>query len=167
MFQLAKAKVGDILPFEVGIRQGLIWNAHRKFSLLCKVVNHPEGIGVGIRFEHIAEILDSHERKPFCALGRLRKEGPPRRRDERAQQGPPLGLDLHNVSGLKALWALAYRELHCLALTERPVAGVLNGAVVDENVAPGAALDEAETLGIVEPLDCTLFFHCILFPLTQ
>ena len=64
-----------------------------------------------------------------------------------------LGLDF---LGLQALLALRDLERHLLAFLQRLEAAALDGTEVHEQV--GAAVfrgDEAETLGVVEPLDGT------------
>jgi len=76
-------------------------------------------------------------------------------------KGPygPFFLDLDYVCGLQALGTFIHRELHCLTLAERLEPSFLNGSVVDENIISGGALNETKSLGVVKPLDCTLFSH--------
>jgi hypothetical protein len=38
---------------------------------------------------------------------------------------------------------------------------------VDENVLAGLALDEPESLAGIEPLHCSLFFHCFFSSLIK
>jgi len=71
----------------------------------------------------------------------------------------PFFLDLDYVCGLQALGTFIHCELNSLTLAERLEPSFLNGSVVDENIVSGGALDEAKSLGVVKPLDCTLFSH--------
>src|SRR5690348_12272570 len=63
---------------------------------------------------------------------------------------------LHGV-GLKALLALDDGEGHLLAFLQALEARALDRTEVDEHVLAVLAADEAEALGIVEPLDGTGF----------
>src|SRR5918998_366243 len=75
----------------------------------------------------------------------------PTRRWGRSQRGRSDGAD---VLRLQALGALRDVELDLLVLGERLEAGAGDAAVVHEDVAVTAVLrDEAEALGLVEPLD--------------
>src|SRR5690606_5391491 len=60
------------------------------------------------------------------------------------------GLD---VFGLQALLALRNRERDLLAFLQRLEAAALDRAEVDEQVVAALRGDEAEALGVVEPLD--------------
>src|SRR5262245_11671139 len=71
----------------------------------------------------------------------------------------PFFLDLDYVCGLQALGTFIHRELHGLTLAERLEPSFLNGSVMDEDIVSGGALDETKSLGVVKPLDCTLFSH--------
>src|SRR2546427_10040856 len=75
----------------------------------------------------------------------------------------PRGLETGDVLGLQALGALADLEFNRLAFVQRLVPLRLDGGKVDENVLAGLALDEPESLAGVEPLHCSLFFHCFSF----
>src|SRR4051794_34857222 len=77
-------------------------------------------------------------------------------------RGFSLGPELHHVDGLPTLRALGDVKLHGLALLERFVARLLNGAVVDEDVLPRGALDEAIPFGVVKPFHRPLLFHTLL-----
>src|SRR5690606_21061119 len=69
---------------------------------------------------------------------------------------------LHLV-GLHALLATHGDEAHLLAFLQGLETRALDGAEVDEQVLAGLRRDEAETLGIVEPLDRTglTLGHCV------
>lgn len=62
-----------------------------------------------------------------------------------------------NFLGLQAFLTLGYFELHTLSFRQAAKAVGLNGGMMDENVLTALALDETKTLGIVEPLYCSLF----------
>src|SRR4030095_1960223 len=66
-----------------------------------------------------------------------------------------LALSPTNVVCLQALRAAVHRELDFIALGEALEALGLDGAEVDEYVFATLLGDEAETLRVVEPLDCT------------
>jgi hypothetical protein len=66
-------------------------------------------------------------------------------------------LYLRDGFGLQALRALLDLELHKLALGKRFVSLHLNRGEMDENIFPRLALNEAISLGSVEPLHHTLF----------
>src|SRR5690348_6243413 len=57
--------------------------------------------------------------------------------------------------GLQALLALHDLEGHLLAFLQRLEAGALDGTEVHEQVRAALRGDEAEALGVVEPLDGT------------
>jgi hypothetical protein len=72
-------------------------------------------------------------------------------------------VDAHDVLGRGALLALHHVELHALTLGERLEAAALDGRVVDEAIlAAVLGGDEAEALGVVEPLDGTGRTHPVL-----
>ncbi len=73
---------------------------------------------------------------------------------------PNAWLEAGNVLGLQALRALPYLELNRLAFVEALVAVHLDRGKMDEDVLTGLALDEPVTLAGVEPLHCSLLFHC-------
>src|SRR6478736_7773950 len=62
-------------------------------------------------------------------------------------------LDGLDFVGLQALLALHDLDRHALAFLQRLEAGALDGTEVHEEVRAGFRGDEAEALGIVEPLD--------------
>jgi uncharacterized protein YhdP len=64
-----------------------------------------------------------------------------------------------NVLCLPTLRAFGYVELNRLAFLKSAEAVCLNRCVVHKNVLTICTAQKAEPLGIVEPLDCTLF-HC-------
>src|SRR5687768_12279625 len=67
---------------------------------------------------------------------------------------PRLAAELDDVLGGRALLALHDVALHALTLGERLEAAALDGRVVDEEIlAAVLGRDEAEALGVVEPLD--------------
>jgi hypothetical protein len=69
-----------------------------------------------------------------------------------------------NVLSLPALGAFLDIELNRLAFLEAAESLCLNGGVVDEYVLTVLAADKTETLGVVEPLYCSLFhFRDALF----
>src|SRR5689334_13389513 len=68
-----------------------------------------------------------------------------------------------DVGRLRALGALFDIELDLLACLQVAETGALNGRKMDENVLSTFALDKAEALVTIKPLDCTsyTFRHCI------
>src|SRR6185369_17910430 len=64
--------------------------------------------------------------------------------------------DLADVRRLLAFRTRHQVELHALALCERAEAARPDGGEVDEHVLAGVRRDEAEALGVVEPLDRAL-----------
>jgi hypothetical protein len=70
-----------------------------------------------------------------------------------------LKLDSLNVLGLPTLRSLHHIELDRLAFLKRAETARLNGRKVNEDVFAIGAADESETLGIIKPLDCTLFHN--------
>jgi hypothetical protein len=70
-------------------------------------------------------------------------------------------LESLNVLCLPALGALDDIELNALAFLERTEAVRLDGGVMNEYVVTILTADESETLGIVKPLNCSLF-HCVV-----
>src|SRR5207248_4861131 len=74
------------------------------------------------------------------------------------------GLQNLNVLSLPALRTLLDVELDRLAFLQAAEALRLDGCVVDEYVLTVLAADKTETLGVVEPLHCSLFhFRVALF----
>src|SRR5581483_9852956 len=71
-------------------------------------------------------------------------------------------LDRPYVLGLPALWAFGHVELHCLTFLQAPESTGLNGGKMHENVLPCLAADKAIPLGVVEPLNCSLFHILVL-----
>src|SRR5215213_5527013 len=70
-----------------------------------------------------------------------------------------------DVRGLQAFRATHDLELDCGALGEGAETATLDGREMDEHVVTILARDEAEALGVVEPLHITLCSHrCISFP---
>jgi hypothetical protein len=69
-----------------------------------------------------------------------------------------------NVFGLEALGALHDIEGHGLAFLKATEAVGLDGREMNENVLTVGAAEKAESLGVIEPLNCTLF-HLKLVPL--
>src|ERR1700759_2854882 len=74
---------------------------------------------------------------------------------------PPLSrvycLDCANVLCLPALGALHDVELNLLAFLQRPEAVALDGAVMHEDVFARGAAEKTKTLGVVKPLNCSVF----------
>jgi hypothetical protein len=64
---------------------------------------------------------------------------------------------LNHVRGLKALGSLDHLELDCRSLLEVAIAVALDGRIVDKNVFTLVALNEAVTLGGIEPLNGSSF----------
>jgi hypothetical protein len=64
---------------------------------------------------------------------------------------------LNHVRGLKALGPLDHLELDCRSLLEVAIAVALDGRIVDKNVFTLVALNEAVSLGGIEPLDGSTF----------
>src|SRR5690349_8049727 len=68
-------------------------------------------------------------------------------------------LSSDDVRRLQALRSLKDFEFYCLAFVQGPIAIFLDDGEMDEHVLPGRPLDEAITLGSIEPLHCTLLSH--------
>src|SRR5437764_9010366 len=68
-------------------------------------------------------------------------------------------LDGHDVRCLQALGALGHFELDRRAFAQGAEAATLNRREVDEHVLTVLAGDEAEALGVVEPLDVSRCPH--------
>ena len=75
--------------------------------------------------------------------------------------GARQALELHDILSLQTLGALDQFEFHGLSLIEGTIAIALDGAEVDENIVftllPG---DEAESLGVIEPLYRAAYTIC-------
>src|SRR5882762_11059670 len=74
-------------------------------------------------------------------------------------QTKALRLDSANVLSLPAFGALDDVEFNALAFLERTETVCLDGCVMHEYILAVVAAKEAESLCVVEPLNCTLF-HC-------
>jgi|HubBroStandDraft_2_1064218.scaffolds.fasta_scaffold1495175_1 hypothetical protein len=61
-----------------------------------------------------------------------------------------------DLVGLGTLCSLDDIELHLIAFFQALVPLALDGAVVDEDVRPALAAEEAVALRVVEPLNCAL-----------
>ena len=72
-------------------------------------------------------------------------------------------LDRGHVLCLPALGAFGYFELHCLALLQALEAARLNRREMHENIFAGLPADKAVALGVIEPLNCSLFHIVVLF----
>src|SRR5690606_15740810 len=78
------------------------------------------------------------------------------------------GSDLRNVLGLRALGLLDEIELNLITLGQRAEARALDRAVVDEAVLRSVLRrDEAEALGVVEPLHGATCTHTVLLLLVD
>ena len=66
-----------------------------------------------------------------------------------------------NLDGIQAFGALLDFKLHALALVEGAVAVGHDGREMHEYILAGGALDEAISLGTVEPLYNSLLFHAV------
>ena len=76
---------------------------------------------------------------------------------------PPWLLQAGDVRGLQALGARGHFKFNRLAFVQLLISIRLNRGKMDENIFAGLALDESEALACIEPLHCSLFFHCIPF----
>ena len=78
----------------------------------------------------------------------------PQGRNNRPPKGPVIGasVDGQDVFRLEALLTLDDAEFDLLAVPQGAVAIATNGTEVDKHVFTSLALNETETLGIVEPL---------------
>jgi hypothetical protein len=65
--------------------------------------------------------------------------------------------DARNVGCLEALGAFTKIELDGLSFIQRAVTVFLDGGIMDEDIFPRRALDEAVSFRSVEPLDCAFF----------
>ena len=70
-----------------------------------------------------------------------------------------VGLERLDVLSLPALGALGHVELHGLALLQALETACLNRREMYENVFARLTADKAVALGVIEPLDCSLFCH--------
>ena len=70
-----------------------------------------------------------------------------------------VGLEASDVRCLETLRSLGDFEFNGLTLVQRLVAIGQNRREVNENIFAGLALNESESLGSIEPLYCSLFFH--------
>src|SRR5688500_11479794 len=90
---------------------------------------------------------------------RPRPGGAPKRKPGRGRvfrfTAEAAGLHRLHFVGLQALLALHDLERDLLAFLQRLEAGALDGTEVHEQVRAGLRGDEAEALGVVEPLDGT------------
>src|SRR5215475_1148696 len=75
----------------------------------------------------------------------------------------PWRLEGSDVRSLQALGTLGDLELNGLTLVQRLVAVGLDRGEVHEDIFPGLALNEAISLAGIEPLNCSLFFHCVSY----
>jgi len=64
-------------------------------------------------------------------------------------------LDLDDVLGAGALWAVGHLEPHAITLVEGAEALGFDLGVMDENIRAALTREEPEPLGLVEPLDRT------------
>jgi hypothetical protein len=71
-------------------------------------------------------------------------------------------LDNLNALGLETLGSLDDLKLDLLAFLEAAEAVALDSGVMNENVLTALTADESKTLGVVEPLNDSLF-HCLIF----
>src|SRR4051812_2080102 len=64
-----------------------------------------------------------------------------------------------DVGCLKTFGTFQQLEFHAFAFIQRAIAVLLDGGEVHEHIFTRGALNEAISLGSVEPLDCTPLFH--------
>ena len=75
-----------------------------------------------------------------------------------------MSLDDSHVCSLKTFGAFLYFELHFVAFVEALVAAANDGFEVHKHIFAGLTLDEAETLGCVEPLyDARFHWTCLSY----
>jgi hypothetical protein len=75
-------------------------------------------------------------------------------------------LEAGHVLRLQALGTLADFKFNGLSFVERFVSLHRDGRKMDEHIFAGLALDESVALAGVEPLHCSLFFHCYYLTLS-
>ena len=68
LLEFRKAKVWDILAFEVVVEKGLIDDLDCKFSFISQGIDNAERISAGIRNRLITEVLNEHERQDRHSL---------------------------------------------------------------------------------------------------
>ena len=73
-------------------------------------------------------------------------------------------LNRYYVLGLGAFLSIGHRELDLLAVGQGFETITLYGTEVNENVGAAFALDKAEALGFVEPLNGASYLRHILLP---
>src|SRR6266849_3593220 len=127
----------------------------------------PFGVGVSYDPESVLFVLDAlsfGENLHNCLLICCQQ---PRRILERcwsvpaSRDGPgSVRLEADDVLRLQAFGPLANFKLHGLSFIERLVPVHLDGAAMNEYILAGLPLDEPIALASVEPLHCSLFFHC-------
>src|SRR5580698_9298939 len=96
-------------------------------------------------------------------LAAIRRKGMAPKKNGPAGEGRPdlsRVLQAGYVRCLQALGAAGDFEFNRLAFVQRFVPVRLNRGKVDENILAGLALDEPKSLAGIEPLHCSLFFHC-------
>jgi hypothetical protein len=71
-------------------------------------------------------------------------------------------LDYLYVLCLPALGALGDIELNALTFLKRTEAVRLDGGVMDEDILAVFAAQKSKTLGVIKPLDCSLFHNVLL-----
>src|ERR1035437_1974529 len=132
-------------------------------SVQVKIYGSTLGIRIGYNSQSILKMLDVQaftEGFQYTASFDFlnKKNGATRRSPYR-----PGLLQAGNVRCLQALGAGGNLELNRLPFVQRFISVRLNRGEVDEDVLAGLALDESESLAGIEPLYCSLFFHCISF----
>src|SRR5690349_8950205 len=93
----------------------------------------------------------------FKTSGPKNKKGGPENRPSTSNKMLFVALCDADVFGLEALGAFHDIERHGLAFLEALEAGALNRREVHENIVAAGTAQEAESLRVVKPLDCTLF----------
>ena len=74
----------------------------------------------------------------------------------------PENLDGSHILSLPALRPFGHVKLHGLAFLQASESARLNGREMHENVLATLAADKAIALGVVEPLNCSLFHILVL-----
>jgi hypothetical protein len=161
--EAARANVGSVLKTSAAGIESFVGNCKSEGQRLFTGNPNREGVFADEMFGL----------KSFVENENIFAHGMPPRRDAGGRgkqkgrachwQTRPYGLEACDVRSLQALGACGDFEFNRLAVVQRFIAFRLNRRKVDENVLAGLALDEPKALAGIEPLHCTLFFHCVSF----
>lgn len=84
-------------------------------------------------------------------------------RRSRQLTGPPQ-LDFCDVLSVRSLWAVGYSKFNVFTLFEALEAAALDCGMMHEDIAARRPLNESVALGVIKPLNLTLFSIHVLTP---